>query len=111
MFQAHLSLDLVSSSNHLPREIPPDILPDLRSPDSILKDVHEKEILVAKAFNLEDILLNITKEHEKEGMKVVTFCYFIVVLYDHYTIVMINYSYFLFEILIWRFFLSFNASF
>lgn len=82
MFQAHLSLDLVSSSNHLPREIPPDILPDLRSPDSILKDVHEKEILVAKAFNLEDILLNITKEHEKEGMKVLTFFNFIVVLYD-----------------------------
>lgn len=73
MFQAHLSLDLVSSSNHLPREIPPDILPDLRSPDSILKDVHEKEILVAKAFNLEDILLNITKEHEKEGMKMLLF--------------------------------------
>lgn len=69
MFQAHLSLDLVSSSNHLPGEIPPDLLPDLRSPDSILKDLHEKEILVAKAFNLEDILLNITKEHEKEGMK------------------------------------------
>lgn len=111
MFQAHLSLDLVSSSNHLPREIPPDILPDLRSPDSILKDVHEKEILVAKAFNLEDILLNITKEHEKEGMKVVTFCYCIVVLYDHYTIVMINYSYFLFVILIGRFFPSFNAWF
>lgn len=67
MFQPRLSLDLVSSSNHISGQIPPDILPDLRSPDSILRDVHDKEILVAKAFNLEEILLADAKEKENQG--------------------------------------------
>lgn len=57
VLQPHLDLDLVSSSRQPHGAIPPDILPDLRSPDSILKDVHDKEILVAKAFNLEEVLL------------------------------------------------------
>ncbi|XP_054283631.1 uncharacterized protein LOC129000695 [Macrosteles quadrilineatus] len=63
--QPRLSLDLVSSST-LSAAIPPDILPDLRSPDSIMKDVHDKEILVAKAFNLEEVLLAAEKHFEKE---------------------------------------------
>ncbi|XP_054283638.1 WD repeat-containing protein CG11141-like, partial [Macrosteles quadrilineatus] len=64
--QPRLSLDLVSSSTRLSAAIPPDILPDLRSPDSIMKDVHDKEILVAKAFNLEEVLLAAEKHFEKE---------------------------------------------
>lgn len=66
--QPRLSLDLVSSSTRLSAAIPPDILPDLRSPDSIMKDVHDKEILVAKAFNLEEVLLAAEKHFEKEGL-------------------------------------------
>lgn len=59
--QIKLGLDLVSCTEFAIGGIPPDILPDLRSPDTILKDLRDKELLVAKALNLEEVLLNFDK--------------------------------------------------
>uniref|UniRef100_A0A1B6D2Y9 Tectonin beta-propeller repeat-containing protein 2 n=1 Tax=Clastoptera arizonana TaxID=38151 RepID=A0A1B6D2Y9_9HEMI len=42
--------------------IPPGIYPDLRSPDTILKDLQDKEFRVAREYHLEDIWLNINEE-------------------------------------------------
>ncbi|RZF33180.1 hypothetical protein LSTR_LSTR004866 [Laodelphax striatellus] len=39
-------------------QIPVDFKPDLRSPETILRDVQEKERLLAEAFDLKDVLLS-----------------------------------------------------
>lgn len=64
--QPDLRLNLLENSETA-QEIPFDIQPDLRSPGTILKELHDKEILVAKALNLEEVLLADENSKKEQG--------------------------------------------